>query len=94
MNRAKRRLFELMDTIIDLQNYNEKLEKENKHLNEQLDVALKDYDKQEERIEDAINYIEKNSGMISKFTGQKTTYVQEELTTDQLDELLEILKED
>lgn len=55
MNRAKRRLFELMDTIIDLQNYNEKLEKENKHLNEQLDVALKDYDKQQAKINEAID---------------------------------------
>lgn len=57
MNRAKRRLFELMDTIMDLQNYNEKLEKENKHLNEQLDVALKDFDKQQERIDKATDLL-------------------------------------
>ena len=42
--------------------------------------------------EEAIDFIEKNSGMISKFTFTKTTYAQEELTIDQLDDLLEILK--
>ena len=56
MNRAKRRLFELMNAIIDLQNCYEKLESENKHLNEQLDVALKDYDKLQENWERLYNF--------------------------------------
>ena len=56
MNRAKRRLFELMDAIMDLQNYMERLERDNKHLNEQLDVALKDYDKLQENWERLYNF--------------------------------------
>lgn len=56
MNRAKKRLFELMDTIMDLQNYMQRLESENKHLNEQLDVALKDYDKLLENWERLYNF--------------------------------------
>lgn len=56
MNRAKRRLFELMDTIMDLQNYMQRLERDNKHLNEQLDVALKDYDKLQGNWEKLYNF--------------------------------------
>lgn len=56
MNRAKRRLFELMDTIMDLQNYMQRLERDNKHLNEQLDVALKDYDKLQGNWERLYNF--------------------------------------
>lgn len=48
--------------------------------------------KLEEKIDEAIDYIENNSGMISKWTGIKSKYAQEELSTDQLDNLLEILK--
>lgn len=54
-SRGKRMLFELMNAIMDLENYCEKLERENKHLNEQLDVALKDYDKQQAKINEAID---------------------------------------
>ena len=43
------------------------------------------------KIEDAIDFIKYNSGMISKWTGTKSRYAQEELSTDQLDNLLEIL---
>lgn len=55
-SRGKRMLFELMNAIMDLENYCEKLERENKHLNEQLDVALKDYDKLQENWERLYNF--------------------------------------
>ena len=58
--------------------------------------VIKEPSKQElqQRIEMAIDYIEENSGMISKFTTIKSEYAQEELSVDQLDNLLEILKGD
>ena len=34
-----------------------RVDKENKHLNQQLDRALKDYDKLQQRIDKAIEYI-------------------------------------
>lgn len=43
------------------------------------------------KIENAIDFIKYNSGMISKWTNIKSRYAQEELSTDQLDDLLEIL---
>ena len=43
------------------------------------------------KIENAIDFIKYNSGMISKWTNTKSRYAQEELSTDQLDDLLEIL---
>ena len=57
-----------------------------------IEMLRKEKEKLEQRIDEAIDYIEKNSGMISKFTKVKATYAQEELSTDQLDNLLEILK--
>ena len=57
-----------------------------------LKVCRKLYKEVQEINEEAIDFIEKNRGMISKFTFTKTTYAQEELTIDQLDDLLEILK--
>ena len=56
---------------------NMKLTKENKDL--------------QQKIENAIDFIKYNSGMISKWTNIKSRYAQEELSTDQLDDLLEIL---
>jgi len=76
MNRAKRRLFELMDTIMDLQNYMQRLERDNKHLNEQLDVALKDYDKLQENWERLYN-----------FTSERFNATQETLYLDVLEQM-------
>ncbi len=56
--------------------------------------VLNDINNLQQRIDEAIDFIEKNSGMISKFTMTKYTYVQEEMSTDSIDELLEILKGD
>ena len=76
MNRAKKRLFELMDTIMDLQNYMQRLERENKHLNEQLDVALKDYDKLQENWE-----------RLYKFTSERFNATQDAVYLDILEQM-------
>ena len=54
---------------------------------------LLDYINQlETNRDEAIDYIEEHSGMISRFTTIKSEYAQEELNVEQLDNLLEILK--
>ena len=54
--RVKRDLWQLMDSIMSLHNERDRLERENRHLNEQLDVALKDYDKLQENWERLYNF--------------------------------------
>ena len=76
MNRAKKRLFELMDAIMDLQNYMERLESENKHLNEQLDVALKDYDK-----------LQRNWERLYNFTSERFNATQDAIYLDVLEQM-------
>ena len=46
----------------------------------------------QQRIDKAIEYLEKHSGMISPFTGIRQSYAQEELGTDEVDEVLSILQ--
>ena len=46
----------------------------------------------QQRIDKAIKYLEKHSGMISPFTGIRQSYAQEELGTDEVDEVLSILQ--
>lgn len=74
----------------------EELKRDNKHLNDLLDGALKDYDELLERVDKAIEYIENNSLFVEEYDynheeelilmGIEDSYAK--------DNLLEILKGD
>ncbi len=77
------------------------LKKENEHLNLQLDQALKDYDELQQRIDKAIEHINKNKKTLTKQTVD--FYNDDELAKGKLkigtfmwrvDELLDILQGD
>ncbi len=49
-------------------------------------------EEKEKVIDETIKYLKKHSRMISTFTGIEQPYAQENLSTDEVDELLEILE--
>lgn len=95
---ALKRLCEYANACDD---YITTLQKENKHLNLQLDQALKDYDELQQKIDKAIEYINKNKKTLTKQTVD--FYNNDELAKGKLkigtfmwhvDELLDILQGD
>lgn len=62
-----------------------------KHLNDLYEQALKDYDELQQRISKAIEYIRDCCNMDSKWVNLHFDYAQNEMSSEQVDKLLEIL---